>query len=168
MEHWPIYIYKSANPKSQIPNKTKNFKTKILNDLKKEFRDEKKKYFKYMDSYKFSMAFETLYQFIWHRYADYYIEELKEPLRNGNIKVLDALKEVYFGNLIMLHPFMPFVTEAVWKIFNTNSILDSKLWNEHGSRKRQKEIKNTAFWWEWKQKAEETFWKGDDKKEEKN
>ena len=115
------------NPKSQIPNKTKNFKTKILNDLKKEFRDEKKKYFKYMDSYKFSMAFETLYQFIWHRYADYYIEELKEPLRNGNIKVLDALKEVYFGNLIMLHPFMPFVTEAVWKIFNTNSILDSKL-----------------------------------------
>ena len=77
----------------------------------------------------FSMAFETLYQFIWHRYADYYIEELKESLRNGNIKVLEILRSVYFENLVMLHPFMPFVTEAVWRMFHgeKSSILQEKL-----------------------------------------
>ncbi len=123
-----IYInLQTPGSKSQVPNELKNPKLKVLNELKKEFKEEKKKYFKYMNSYKFSMAFETLYQFIWHRYADYYIEELKELLRNDNIEVLDVLKNVYFENLIMLHPFIPFVTEAAWKVFNKDSILDNKL-----------------------------------------
>jgi valyl-tRNA synthetase len=43
---------------------------------------------------------------------------LKEPLQNGNIEVLKTLKEVYFENLRMLHPYMPFVTEAIWQVFH--------------------------------------------------
>ena len=71
-----------------------------------------------MDSFKFSQAFGLVYEFIWHRFADYYIEELKQDLRNGKIEILDRLSKVYFENLRMLHPFMPFVTEAVWQTFN--------------------------------------------------
>jgi valyl-tRNA synthetase len=54
---------------------------------------------------------------MWHRFADYYIEELKEELKNGNISVLERLKEVYIESLKMLHPFMPFVTEAAGQVF---------------------------------------------------
>ena len=92
----------------------------ILKKLLKEFIEEKKKYLKLMDSYKFSQALGLVYEFLWHRYADYYIEELKEELRNGNIVVQDEMQKVYFENLKMLHPFMPFVTDAVWKVFHGN------------------------------------------------
>jgi valyl-tRNA synthetase len=105
-----------------------------LEKLQKEFEEEKKKYLKYMNSYRFSMALDLIYHFLWHRFADYYIEELKEELRDGNIRILEVLKKVYFENLIMLHPFMPFVTEAVWKVFHgeDSSILEVR--SGYGSR----------------------------------
>ena len=118
----------------------------ILKKLQKEFKEEKKQYFKLMDNYNFSQALGLVYEFLWHRYADYYLEELKsrqdtsgltprigselkEELRNGNIVVQDEMQKVYFGNLKMLHPFMPFVTETVWKVFKgeENSILKERL-----------------------------------------
>ena len=70
-----------------------------------------------------------VYEFIWHRFADYYIEQLKEKLKAGRIEVLEELQKVYFENLKMLHPFMPFVTEAVWMTFKgeQSSILKEKL-----------------------------------------
>lgn len=117
----------------------------ILNKLNKELEETKNKYRKYMERYEFSRAFDLLYEFIWHRFADYYIEELKSRLEtsgltprieselkdgviNGKIEVLEALKKTYFESLKMLHPFMPFVTEAVWQVFHgENSILNYKL-----------------------------------------
>ena len=124
-----ISMNQISNLKFQISKKRPNTKNQILTNLQKEFKIAKKKYLKCMNSYHFSMAFETLYQFIWHRYADIYIEELKEELQNGNIEVLDVLKEVYFGTLKMLHPFVPFVTDAIWQVFNgkTTSILQNSL-----------------------------------------
>ena len=101
----------------------------ILKKLQKEFAEEKKKYLKLMDSYKISQALGLVYEFLWHRFADYYLEELKEELRNGNIVVQDEMQKTYFANLKMLHPFMPFVTEAVWLTFNKvkKSILEERL-----------------------------------------
>ena len=100
---------------------------KILNELKKEFKKEKKQYLKHMDSSQFSKALGLVYEFIWHRFADFYIEQLKDEIINGNIEALGSLKEAYLENLKMLHPFIPFVTEAVWKVFNKESILLEKL-----------------------------------------
>lgn len=124
---WNIgrFIYINQNQKSII----KNEKMDTLVQLKKEFKAEKKKYLKSMDAFKFSQALEEVHQFIWHRFADYYIEELKEPLRNGNIEVLKALEDIYIENLKMLHPFMPFVTEEAFQVFrgNNNSILESTI-----------------------------------------
>ncbi len=115
---------KIQNSKLQITNKSK-----ILNELKKDFENEKKLYFKLMDDYKFSLAFETIYEFLWHRFADYYIEKLKDELKNGNIKAKKLLFDVYFENLKFLHPFIPFVTDAVWKVFHgrNKTILNEKL-----------------------------------------
>jgi valyl-tRNA synthetase len=71
-----------------------------------------------MDSYQFSKALGSVYEFLWHRYADYYLEQLKEEVLNGKIEVLDSLKKVYFENLRLLHPFMPFLTETIWQVFH--------------------------------------------------
>jgi len=127
---WNIGRFIELNLKSQVPDTKPVFNKKShITKLQKEFEQVKKKYITYMNTYKFSLAFETLYQFIWHRYADHYIEELKEPLRNGNIEVLDVLKNVYFENLMMLHPFVPFVTDAIWQVFKgkDTSILQNTL-----------------------------------------
>ncbi|MDO8610584.1 MAG: class I tRNA ligase family protein, partial [bacterium] len=139
---WNIarFIEMNLNSNNQITNpkqitisndnqKSKNEIDKLIKELQKEYKEEKKNYMKQMKAYKFSMTFDMLYHFIWHRYADFYIEELKDALRNGNIEVLNVLKEVYFENLKMLHPYMPFVTEAIWQVFHgeKSSIMQEKL-----------------------------------------
>jgi len=83
----------------------------------KEIKNIEKKYLKCMESMQFSKALGLIYEFLWHRFADFYIEELKEEVINGNIEASEKLKEVYLANLKMLHPFIPFITEAVWKVF---------------------------------------------------
>ncbi|MFN4213088.1 MAG: class I tRNA ligase family protein, partial [Microgenomates group bacterium] len=112
----------------QLADKNTNQISKILKKLEKEFKLEKEKYLKLMEGFRFSQALGLVYQFLWHRFADYYLEQLKGSLKAGNIKAFEALKEVYFENLKMLHPFAPFVTEAIWKIFKgkDKSILNLK------------------------------------------
>ncbi|MES2088085.1 MAG: valine--tRNA ligase [Patescibacteria group bacterium] len=72
-----------------------------------------------MDEFRFYLAVEKLYHYIWHEFADKIIEESKEILLNDSPEekmsrqqfLLHTLKKT----LIVLHPFMPFVTEEIWK-----------------------------------------------------
>ncbi|CAN5171654.1 valine--tRNA ligase [soil metagenome] len=89
----------------------------ILNELQKEFSGIEKKYHGYFKKFLFAKAFDLMYEFVWHRLADHYIEVLKEELRDGNMEVYKNLEEVYSESIKLLHPYMPFVTEAVWKQF---------------------------------------------------
>lgn len=94
-----------------------------------------------IDAYRFGQAAEDLYQFVWHEFADQYIEESKARLQhpdpgsgsdNGGLPdsirakqsqgddadrllVLSLLRHVLINSLKLLHPFMPFITEAVWQ-----------------------------------------------------
>ncbi len=123
-------ISRFANaPARRAKLKSQSLDTKTMKEMSKEFNEEKKKYIKYMNSYQFSRALGLLYEFIWHRLADYYLEALKNELKNGNIKALEILKEVYLESLKLLHPFAPFVSEAVWKVFNgeKSSILNERI-----------------------------------------
>ncbi len=97
---------------------TKKQNNKIIQQLNKEFKQVIKSYHKYMERYQFAKALEVVYEFLWHRFADYYIEQLKDELKNDKIEAQQLLMTVYFENLKMLHPFMPFVTEAIYKIFH--------------------------------------------------
>ena len=114
---------------TQNSKSTKLRTSEVLVELAKEFQEEKKQYLKAMDNFRFSQALGLVYEFVWHRLADYYLEQLKEDLRNGKIKVRGELEKVYFENLKMLHPFMPYVTEAVWRVFHgeNSSILNDQL-----------------------------------------
>jgi valyl-tRNA synthetase len=71
-----------------------------------------------MDNFRFYLAGEKIYHYIWHAFADIIIEESKAAL-NGMDDVAKkskqfALYEILKNCLKVLHPFMPFVTEEIW------------------------------------------------------
>ncbi len=62
-----------------------------------------------MKNYRFAEAVETLYQTIWDKYADWFLESQKIYKNTG------LLKRTLETVLIALHPFAPFVTETIWQ-----------------------------------------------------
>lgn len=73
--------------------------------------------------YRFSEAVETLYSTIWDKYADWFIESQK---LHKNIPLLKMTLEMI---LKMLHPFAPFVTEAIWQSLSwTEGLLIVQKW----------------------------------------
>jgi len=102
--------------------------TKTLKKLEKEFVATQKTYHEHFKKFEFAKAFDLMYDFLWHRYADYYIEELKDSMQNGNMETSQRMMKVFNACLQMLHPYIPFVTEAVWKEFHheSASIMDSR------------------------------------------
>jgi len=68
---------------------------------------------KSIEDYRFDKAAERLYEFIWHEFADKYIEASKEKLRQNDALTLSILVYIYTTCLKLLHPFMPFITEEI-------------------------------------------------------
>ena len=72
-----------------------------------------------LDSYRFNDAASGVYNFVWHEFCDWYLEAIKPALyeKEGPQKketTLGVLWRVMHDTLILLHPFMPFVTEEIW------------------------------------------------------
>jgi len=65
-----------------------------------------------LEKYNFNYAAEALYEFIWHEFADVYIEDVKTRVNPESYLILNAL---YLTLLKLLHPFMPFVTEEIYQ-----------------------------------------------------
>ncbi len=101
---------------------------KEIKKLLKEFEGVKKRYHTNMQKYKFGQVMGDMHAFIWHRLADFYIEQLKEELKNGNMEVQNGLEKVYLECVTMLHPFIPFETEAIWQEFKGHeaSVLEER------------------------------------------
>jgi len=69
-----------------------------------------------LNSYYFNEAAQTLYDFIWHEYCDWYLELVKPELAGQRRKITqDLLLLTLETNLRLLHPFMPFITEEIWQ-----------------------------------------------------
>ncbi|MBI5448921.1 valine--tRNA ligase [Candidatus Gottesmanbacteria bacterium] len=68
-----------------------------------------------IERYRFSDAAQKLYDFTWHRLADVHVEKNKERFKAGDAQALAVVRHVFFMTLKLLHPFMPFVTEAVYQ-----------------------------------------------------
>ena len=80
----------------------------ILTKLNKLIKDVRKN----MDKYEFHNVGKNLYAFIWDDFCDWYIELSKSNINNTTKSVLIS---VLTNILKMLHPFMPFVTEEIYK-----------------------------------------------------
>ena len=88
----------------------------LLLKLKKLTRDTTRD----LDAFRFHHAAERLYHFFWHYYADKVIEEIKPRLAlpDGSTEKEAAqalLLEFHTTLITLLHPFMPFITEEIWK-----------------------------------------------------
>lgn len=80
---------------------------------------------KAMREYRFSEAVEILYATIWDKYADWFMESQK--LYRNNTLLMKTLETV----LLMLHPFAPFVTEAIWQNLSwTEGLIVEEKWPE--------------------------------------
>ena len=89
----------------------------------REINDCQKQIEKDMKEYRFSEAVETLYQTIWDKYADWFLESQK-IYRN-----VPLLKTTLEHLLIILHPFAPFVTETIWQNLSwTDAFIIDEKW----------------------------------------
>ena len=78
-----------------------------------------------MQNYRFAEAVDVLYQTIWDKYADWFLESQKIFKNTG------LLKKTLETILIMLHPFAPFVTEAIWQNLSwTDGFIATSIWPE--------------------------------------
>jgi valyl-tRNA synthetase len=75
---------------------------------------------KHLDEYRFDLAAQTLYDFVWNQYCDWYLElskpvlwddaaseEAKRGTRRTLVRVLETI-------LRLSHPIMPFISEEIW------------------------------------------------------
>ena len=68
-----------------------------------------------IERYRFSDAAQKLYDFTWHTLADVYLEKNKDRLKIGDAQAIAVVRHVFMTILKLLHPFMPFVTEALYQ-----------------------------------------------------
>jgi valyl-tRNA synthetase len=71
-----------------------------------------------LENYRFHEAAQSVYQFFWGDFCDWYIEWVKPELQNANReRAVVAWKNSFaaFNDALrLLHPFMPFLTEELW------------------------------------------------------
>ncbi len=70
---------------------------------------------RYLRDFQINEAGRLLYDFFWSDYCDWYLEMAKVRLKQGDPSPLPVLASVLQTSLKLLHPFMPFVTEAVYQ-----------------------------------------------------
>ena len=99
---------------------------------------------KNIEIFRFDEAAKNVYQFVWHSYCDWYLEFLK-PIFNSknNTEITEArlFSSFMMSNILkLLHPFIPFFTEALWSKNNYKNIFKRDLitaeWPEFKKNKK--------------------------------
>ncbi|QYK06076.1 valine--tRNA ligase [Shewanella zhangzhouensis] len=83
-----------------------------------KFQETVKTFDEHINAYRFDLAANTLYEFTWNQFCDWYLELTKPVLQNGSeaeqrgtrhtlVTVLEQL-------LRLMHPMMPYITETIW------------------------------------------------------
>lgn len=77
----------------------------------------------HFESYRFDLAAQEMYQFIWDEYCDWYLEVAKVQLNESNENAIRrgtkrTLLGILESMLRMIHPIMPFISEEIWQIIS--------------------------------------------------
>lgn len=121
---WNISRFVFDKTNDQLSNSNfqiKKPKTKNSADVEilKQLNLTIKKVTRDLDRYRLSEAAEELYEFVWRKFADRYIENCKLRIGNSNADAEAAKQTLLYVlnvSLRLLHPFMPFVTETIWQM----------------------------------------------------
>lgn len=77
------------------------------------------KYYLAVENYRFDLAANTLYEFIWNKFCNWYLEFSKYFLKFGSQEEIDSvcytLINTLESTLRLAHPMMPFITETIWQ-----------------------------------------------------
>ncbi len=74
-------------------------------------------YKKEINNFRYGQAADHLRQQFWHKFCDQDIESLKEAAYDGDLQTISLLTTLLANYLTLFHPFIPFVTEAIWQVF---------------------------------------------------
>jgi valyl-tRNA synthetase len=119
-----------AGPTGQAKLKNKKLTSadkKVLKKLESTFKSVNKD----LENFRFGRAAHVLYNFFWHDFCDIYIEKSKTELsfmkakvekrtkfsspKQNDGKTKKILLYVLLNSLILLHPFIPFITEEIYQ-----------------------------------------------------
>ncbi len=85
-----------------------------------------------LDNYRFHLASEKMYHYVWDEFASVILEDSKNIFfgQDEEAKISRArfLTETLEKILIVLHPFMPFITEEIWQSLGKGSLLMIEPW----------------------------------------
>jgi valyl-tRNA synthetase len=83
-----------------------------LHDVTKDITDD-------LQNFRYHLASEKLYHYVWHELADKVLEESKPILAGSDLAAASSRRATLYTllttSLKLLHPFMPFVTEVIWQ-----------------------------------------------------
>ena len=112
------FIILQCNAKKVSKNKSNNEEDQwLLNEMNKTF----KIYSDHIQNYRFDLAVQSIYEFVWEIYCDWYIEFCKIRLQDENLsiskksEILNSLVYSLESILVALHPIIPFITEEIWQ-----------------------------------------------------
>ncbi len=117
-----------SNSKFQIPNRTPNPKSEIDKKILSKLDSLVISVNSDLDEFKFGQAAHDLYDFLWHDFADQYLEQAKTQMENVEYRIntTEILLYVLATSLKLLHPMMPFITEEIWQILAANNLVKEK------------------------------------------
>ncbi|MCK8058313.1 MULTISPECIES: valine--tRNA ligase [unclassified Fusibacter] len=102
-----------------------------------------------MDKYDLGMAGDKIYEFVWNEYCDWFIEMAKPRLYGEDKKAKETVERVLIyvlkRILVMLHPFMPFITEEIWSNISEELLITSKWYVADGSLIDEDAIEDMAI-----------------------
>ena len=93
----------------------------------------------------FSAAGELLREFTWADFADWYVEIAKIERQQSGAVTDKVLLHVLEGLLTLWHPFMPFVTEEIWKAFGQSEMLIVHTWPRNTAVKEEDVVLQEYF-----------------------
>ncbi len=77
-----------------------------------------------LEKFELGIGLQKIYEFIWEEFCDWYIELVKPRLFNreasGRQEAMFVLNEVLKVSMKLLHPFMPFITEEIYRHLRTD------------------------------------------------
>lgn len=103
----------------------KNAKEEINKTMLLKLSELKPKTSENIEGYELGHAAHELYDFIWHDFADEYIENSKQSSTEETQKTLFI---TLLAVLKLLHPFMPFITEEIWRNLGQKKLLIVSEW----------------------------------------
>ena len=95
-----------------------------------------------IDRFELGMAAQTLYDFLWSEYCDWYIEMAKPRFNDETQKdtAVSVLNAVMKDTLKLLHPFMPFITEEIYQTMpGTEGSIMLSAWPKAGKKYKAEE-----------------------------